>query len=163
VLAWVSLLEARATACERRHPPSAGSPAPHLPRTGARAPPGCSVAQGHRGPGAVAASPARAPPDGCGAGPSRRHLDPDRQSAPAAQHRRRQHQHTALMPCRGRCCRLTTGGRLRVRARRLQGTPRSRHIFPARSSSMSLWRGTAERLFRLGLCHQECRTPSRNS
>ena len=35
--------------------------------------------------------------------------------------------------------------------------------FRARRSSISTCRGTAERLFDDGLCHQECRPPSRNN
>jgi hypothetical protein len=40
------------------------------------------------------------------------------------------------------------------------GTPRSLQIFLAKSSSISLCLGTAERLFWLGWCHHECRPPS---
>lgn len=50
-----------------------------------------------------------------------------------------------------------------VRDHFTRGMPRSLHIFRARSSSISLCLGTAERLFSLGLCHQEWRLPSRNS
>ena len=39
------------------------------------------------------------------------------------------------------------------------GTPRSLQIFLARRSSISRCLGTAERLFSVGLCHQECRPP----
>jgi hypothetical protein len=43
------------------------------------------------------------------------------------------------------------------------GTPRSLQIFLASSSGISLCRGTADRLFCSGLCHHECRPPSRRS
>ena len=42
------------------------------------------------------------------------------------------------------------------------GIPRSLQIFLARMSIISVWRGTADRLFNVGLCHQECRAPSRS-
>ena len=42
------------------------------------------------------------------------------------------------------------------------GTPRSLQILRARWSWISRWRGTAERRLRPGLCHHECRPPSRN-
>ena len=35
--------------------------------------------------------------------------------------------------------------------------------FPARSSSISVWRGTDECVFSLGLCHHECLRPSRSN
>ena len=43
------------------------------------------------------------------------------------------------------------------------GIPRSLQILRARLSSISLWRGTAERRFCAELSHQECRPPSRRS
>ncbi len=42
------------------------------------------------------------------------------------------------------------------------GIPRSLQIFFARMSTISVWRGIADRVFRAGLCHQECRAPSRS-
>ena len=42
------------------------------------------------------------------------------------------------------------------------GTSRSRQILRASWSSISRWRGTAERRFRSGSCHHECRPPSRS-
>jgi hypothetical protein len=47
-----------------------------------------------------------------------------------------------------------------VRAYFIGSIPRSLHIFLARSSSISVCRGTDERLFWLGFPHQECRDPS---
>jgi hypothetical protein len=41
------------------------------------------------------------------------------------------------------------------------GTPKSRQIFLARLSTISLCRGMADRLLSAGLCHQEWREPSR--
>ncbi len=42
------------------------------------------------------------------------------------------------------------------------GIRRSLQIFRARSSSISVWRGTAECVCWLGLCHHECLRPSRS-
>ena len=50
-----------------------------------------------------------------------------------------------------------------VRCYFTEGTPRSLQIFRAKSSSISLCLGTEDRLFWLGLCHQECLPPSRRS
>jgi len=43
----------------------------------------------------------------------------------------------------------------------LHGTPRSRQIFRARTSRISVWRGTDDRRFRGGFAHQEWLPPSR--
>jgi hypothetical protein len=43
----------------------------------------------------------------------------------------------------------------------LHGTPRSRQIFRARASRISVWRGTDDRRFRGGFAHQEWLPPSR--
>ena len=43
------------------------------------------------------------------------------------------------------------------------GTPRSLHIFLAKWSFTSPWRGTALRLLKEGLCHHEWLPPSRRS
>ena len=62
---------------------------------------------------------------------------------------------------------LRLAGRLICRNNGLQrhgcGTPRSLHIFLAKWSFTSLWRGTALRLFKEGLCHHEWLPPSRRS
>lgn len=50
-----------------------------------------------------------------------------------------------------------------VRAHFTFGTPRSLQILLARLSSISLCLGTAERVFLLRLCHQECLRPSRSN
>ena len=46
---------------------------------------------------------------------------------------------------------------------RARTMPRSWQILRASASSISVCRGTAERRFRAGLCHQECRAPSRSN
>lgn len=43
------------------------------------------------------------------------------------------------------------------------GMPKSLQIFLTKFSLISVWRGTAERLFNVGLCHHECFAPSRRS
>ena len=45
----------------------------------------------------------------------------------------------------------------------IRGIRRSLQIFRARSSSISVWQGTDECVFSLGLCYHECLRPSRSN